>query len=102
MLPTKTRPRYLPTLTNVVTTADLVGPEHAKTPTHDGLIPAANELLVQQIVQSIMPLVIARMHESLQKIMEDKLRHLDINMQIEVENLVRSAVNDIDTPNMGS
>ena len=52
-----------------------------------------NELLVQQIIQSLVPLISARIKESLQEILDDKLHHLEANMQLEMESMVRGAVN---------
>lgn len=93
MLPPKNRPRYLPTLTHVVTSAELAA-ELPSPLQYDVPPPADNELLVQQIVQSLMPMVSARIQEALQEILDDKLHHLEASMQLEVESMVRRAMNE--------
>jgi len=98
MLPPKSRPRYLPTLTHVVTSAELTATA-LPSPSEDEVSdPVGNEQLVQQIVQSLMPMVRVRIQESLQEILDDKLHHLEANMQLEVESMVRRAMNGCRAP----
>ena len=93
MPPLKSRPRYLPTLTHVVTAAE-IGPVELSVSSASTAAPhGTNDQLIQQIVQSLMPMVNARIQESLQEILDDKLHHWEANMQLEVESLVRRAVN---------
>ena len=101
MLPPKNRPRYLPTLTHVVTSAELAAAEPRSLSAHGGLGLADNEQLVQQIVQSLMPMVSARIQETLQEILNDRLHHLEANMQLEVESMVRRAMNGCGAPSNG-
>lgn len=93
MLSTKNRPRYLPTLTHVVTPAELAAVEPLSSLENGASDPTDNEQLVQQIVQTLMPIVSARIQESLQEILDDKLHDLEANMHLEVESMVRRAMN---------
>ncbi len=94
MLPPKSRPRYLPTLTHVVTAARLVANDLPDVYASEGALHEENEPLVQQIVQTLMPLVRLRIRESLQQLIEEQLHHLEANMQLEVESMVRRSVNE--------
>jgi hypothetical protein len=94
MLPSKNRPRYLPTLTQVVTSAELAGGESSFSASAQEVSKSLDsEQLVQQIVQSLMPLVTARIQESVREIVDERLHHLEANMQLEVESMVRHAMN---------
>lgn len=93
MPPPKSRPRYVPTLTQVVSSADLASFEPPPAVESAGVDTPDNEQLVQQIVRSLMPMVSARIQESLREILEDKLHHLEANLQLEVESMVRRAMN---------
>ena len=93
MLPHKPRSRYLPTLTHVVTAVEKPVADMSASPANMVSHHNYNELLVQQIIQSLVPLISARIKESLQEILDDKLHHLEANMQLEMESMVRGAVN---------
>ena len=92
MLTSKGRPRYLPTLTHVVTAAEIVATDRSAPPANAATDHGGNERLIEHIVQSLMPIVTARIQESLEEILDDKLHQLEANMQQKVESLVRRAV----------
>ena len=93
MLTAKNRPRFLPTLTQVVTASELANTDSSPHSAQGAPDISDNEQLVQQIVQSLMPIVSARIQESMQEILDDKLHHLEANLQLEVESMVRRAIN---------
>jgi hypothetical protein len=93
MLAPKIRPRFLPTLTHVVTPAELAGFGDSVPASEKETLGCDNEQLVQQIVESLMPLVSARITAVMQELMENHLHQLEANMQVEVESMVRHAMN---------
>ena len=93
MLPPKNRPRYLPTLTHVVTQAELEVVEPTAQVVEVTTTAAIDELRVQEIVQSLMPTISARLREISQTMLDERLHHLEANMQVEVESMVRRAMN---------
>ena len=101
MLPPKSRPRHLPTLTHVVTSAELIATASISSPASDHSEPVDNEHRVQEIVQLLMPIVSARIRESLREILEQNSHQLEANMQREVESMVRRAMNECGTPSNG-
>ena len=94
MLPPKSRPRYLPTLTQVVTSAELAAVESVTPQVDDVLEQPDNEQLIQQIVQSLALMVNARIQDAVQELLENQLHHLEAKLQLEVESMVRRAVNE--------
>ena len=102
MLPPKIRPRYLPTLTHVVTSAELAANESPASLESGRSDSVDHEQMVQQIVQSLMPKVKARIQESLREILEDKLHHSEANMQLEMEAMVRLAMIEFRDSSNGS
>lgn len=101
MLPPKNRPRYLPTLTQVVTQADLEVVDPVVRATGDELSKDTDDLRVQEITRSLMPTISARLREISQAMLDERLHHLEANMQAEVESMVRRAMNGCElTPNV--
>lgn len=102
MLPPKKSPRYLPTLTHVVTHAELEAVEPTAHVAGDAAPADIDELRVQQIIQSLMPTISARLREIAQTMLDERLHHLEANMQAEVESMVRRAMNGCEsTSNVG-
>ncbi len=93
MLPPKNRPRYLPTLTHVVTADEIAEADSSAPFGHAATAPVDSEQRINQMVQSLMPAITARIHESLQEILDDKLHQLEAELRRELESLVRRAVN---------
>jgi len=93
MVPPKIRPRYLPTLTQVVTEAELLHPRQDAGP--DQKLPpssrAANK--VQELVDLILPKLMYQMQQELQENMDLQLHRLEVKMRGELEVLVRHATN---------
>lgn len=96
MLPPKNRPRYLPTLTQVVTHAELEVVDQAlpdvEVGVDFGVRNEDEEQRVQRIVEALIPQVNARMRETLQEMLDASLGQLESNLQSELETMVRRAI----------
>ena len=57
-----------------------------------------DESKVQEIIQTIMPTFSARLREIAQTILDEKVRHLETEMQAQVETMVRSAISRCEAP----
>lgn len=99
MLPPKNRPRFLPTLTHVVTQAEFaaVGQSFADAEVRE--LAGVHEQRVQQMVEDLMPQISARIREALLETIDEKLHHMQANLRDEVESVVRQAMNACETSN---
>lgn len=86
MQPPKTFPRFFPTLTEVVQPSP-----SAQTPVP--VVPAVDrELLVEQVLQRIAPVVEERLHDAVQAMLQDQMDLLARRLHQEIESTVRQAV----------
>ncbi len=93
MLPPKNRPRFLPTLTQVVTQAEFATVGQSFSDSEVRELAGDQEYRVQQMVEKLMPQISARIHEALLNTIDEKLHHLEANLRGEVESMVRRAMN---------
>lgn len=93
MLPPKNRPRFLPTLTHVVTQAEFAAVGQSFSDSEVRELAGDHEQRVQQMVEDLMPQVTARIREALLATVDEKLHHLEANLRDEVESVVRHAMN---------
>lgn len=103
MSPTKNHPRYLPTLTEVVNPHDMVNVESAsaaENAVNVVVAAAAQEQLVQHILQSLTPMVNARIQELVNALLSEKLPKLQAQVQLEMEAMVRRATTAHQTAEM--
>lgn len=86
MQPPKTAPRFVPTLTEVVQPG-------APAPVPAPVTSAADrEVLVEQVLQRIAPVVEERLHEAVQAMLQDQMDLLARRLHQEIESTVRQAV----------
>lgn len=97
MLPPKSRPRFLPTLTHVVTQAELVAVDQSGLGSQVRGFNGDHEQRVQHMVENLMPNISAGIREALLETIDEKLHHLEANLRDELESLVRRAMNACDT-----
>lgn len=94
----KNHPRFLPTLTHIVFPTENEPKAAMAQQVEKNSIAGLDESKVQAIIQTIMPTFSARLREIAQSTLDEKMRHLEIEMQAQVEAMVRSAVIGCETP----
>ncbi len=97
MLPPKARPRYLPTLTHVVTADDLISYKAGNHASVSQSVVLESQTKVQEIVDLLVPTVMARMREELLANLETQLHLSQSKLRIEVESMVRQMLNEAET-----
>lgn len=104
MLPAKNHLRNLPTLTEVVNPNELTNVESvwgAESAVNDVDVEAAQEQLVHHVLQSLKPMVDARIQELVNTLLSEKLPELQAQVQLEVAVMVRRATTSYQTAGMG-
>jgi len=88
----KTPPRFLPTLTEVVTPAQAVrfGPVAPRAP--DDLPQPDTAAIIERVMQQLEPTLEARLRDVIASLVEQHLRALEPRLMQEVEQLVRASV----------
>ena len=90
MQPPKTFPRFFPTLTEVVQPG---APAPVSPAVQAPVTSAADrELLVEQVLQRIAPVVEERLHEAVHAMLQDQMDLLARRLHQEIESTVRQAV----------
>ena len=93
MLLPKSRPRYLPTLTHVVTAAELLPSANDMDAVSNSVVSTEHSSNLQELVDVVIPRVVAQMREELQANLEIQLHQFESKIRVEVESMVRDAVN---------
>ena len=97
MLPPKNRPRFLPTLTHVVTQAEFAAVGQSFSDSEVRELAGDHEQRVQQMVENLMPQISNRIREALLKTVDEKLHHLEAGLRDDVESMVRRAMSADET-----
>lgn len=92
MLPVKPRPRFLPTLTHVVSQADVLREVEpvSMEPSTGNVSP--DHALVEQISASLLSQVMSEVRQRMQEIFEERMRNLEVTLQSEIESEVRQSL----------
>lgn len=94
----RNRPRYLPTLTQVVTEAELLSfGEVSSTPDQAPVQSSDAQAKAHEIVNLMLPKLMLQMREELQNNLEVQLHHLEAKLRSDVESMVRNAMNGCET-----
>ena len=93
MLPPRGRPRYLPTLTHVITESDLLHIKSGGGASPGSALNLASSANAQEVVDLLIPKLMILMREELQTHLELQLHQLEAKIRLEAESMVRAAMN---------
>ena len=93
--PTRTPPRFVPTLTEVVNLPDApLSGGATPTPAHSVDPDVLEELLVHRVLQRIDLVLESRISAAIAHVVEEQTRSLQPRLREEIEAVVRASVND--------